>query len=287
MLVGFAITSSAVVADETQSNIALEEGVSITAAIPMPLDGTWITIDEYMNEGDYFTGSWEWDSDFTVKFTITDIWVVTDWFEVYDKGSSVIVTPNMDDWDDLGLPGPKVAPPYTGDPDTALADGRFSCAVIYFDPGSHEITIRDIHIPPMTAGGDPFPDGTVAFKAELYSLEVDIDIKPGSDPNSINRKSKGVIPVAILGSDTFDVTDVDVTTLEFGPDGAEPAHHLTDPDVYADHLQDVNGDGFMDLVCHFKTQEVGLVAGSTDAELVGMNYDGVIIYGTDSVNIVK
>ncbi len=61
-------------------------------------------------------------------------------------------------------------------------------------------------------------------------VAVDIDIKPGSDPNSINLKSKGVIPVAILGSAIFDVTYVDVTTLVFA--GASPAHDLNDPLVY-------------------------------------------------------
>jgi hypothetical protein len=45
--------------------------------------------------------------------------------------------------------------------------------------------------------------------------EVKIDIEPGSDGNPINPKSRGVIPVAILGSDTFEVADVDVTTLAF------------------------------------------------------------------------
>ena len=39
--------------------------------------------------------------------------------------------------------------------------------------------------------------------------KVTIDIKPGSDPNSINLGSAGVIPVAILSSEAFDATTVD------------------------------------------------------------------------------
>lgn len=279
MLVGFAITSSAV---GDQSG-----GMIFPLAAVMLLDGSWVILDQIMTAPDYFNGNapWTWDSDLPVEFTITDLYVVTDWFRVHDWGIPVIDTPNLSDWDVLGLAGPMVSPPWTGDPDVALADGRFSCAVIYFASGSHSIDIEDLHIPP-TAGGPPFSDGTVAFKAERLT-EWPIDIKPGSDPNSINTKSKGVIPVAILGSAIFDVTTVDVTTLEFGPGYATPAHDLTDPVVYADHLQDVNLDGFTDLVCHFKTQEAGLVMGDTDATLTGDTNDGETFTGMDSVNIVK
>jgi hypothetical protein len=117
-------------------------------------------------------------------------------------------------------------------------------------------------------------------------IAIDIDIKPGSDPNSINPNSKGVIPVAILGSNTFDVTTVDVTTLVFGPGGAVPAHDLTDPLVLAEHLQDVNGDGLTDLVCHFWTQDTGIAKGDTLATLTGATLGGTPIEGEDTVRTV-
>jgi len=116
---------------------------------------------------------------------------------------------------------------------------------------------------------------------------LDIDIKPGSWPNSINTKNKGVIPVAILGSDVFDVTTVDVTTLVFGPTGASPAHDLTDPLVYADHLQDVNSDGYMDLVSHYATQEAGFAVGDTEGCIDGSTLSAAPIHGCDAVRIVK
>jgi hypothetical protein len=117
-------------------------------------------------------------------------------------------------------------------------------------------------------------------------VEVDIDIKPGSFPNSINPRSMGVVPVAILGSAEFDVTTVDVTTLAFGPNGAAAAHDLTDPLTYADHLQDVNEDGFTDLVSHYRQKETGLAPGDTEACLTGETFDGVPIEGCDSVNVL-
>jgi len=130
----------------------------------MPLDGTWVILDEYMSEGDSFTGQWDWTSSSAVKFTITDLYVVSDQFEVYDAGSLVLTTSDVPDWSDLGASGPYTAPPFEGDPDAALASGYFSSGVITFAAGSHSITIRDIHIPP-TDSGAAFPDGTVAFKA--------------------------------------------------------------------------------------------------------------------------
>ena len=118
-------------------------------------------------------------------------------------------------------------------------------------------------------------------------IYVDVDIKPGSDPNSINTKSMGVVPIAVLGSDEFDVTDIDVTTLAFGPNGAAPAHDLTDPSTYYDHLQDVNYDGHVDLVSHYRQKETGLQSGDTEACITGATTGGTPIEGCDAVRILK
>jgi len=111
------------------------------------------------------------------------------------------------------------------------------------------------------------------------TTEVEIDIKPGDFPNSINLKSKGVIPVAILTTATFDATTVDPTTVLFGATGTEagPAHSA---------LEDVDGDGDTDLILHFKTQATGLQCGNTSASLTGKTLSGQAIHGSDSVQAV-
>jgi hypothetical protein len=112
------------------------------------------------------------------------------------------------------------------------------------------------------------------------ALAVEVDIKPYSHKNPINPFSKGVIPVAILGSAKFDVADVDPTTLAFGPDAA-PLAHPNGP-----HFWDLNADGFTDLLGHFRTQETGIAAGDDQACLSGETLAGIPIEGCDSIRTV-
>ncbi len=111
--------------------------------------------------------------------------------------------------------------------------------------------------------------------------QVEVDIKPGTDPNSINLKSKGVITVAILTTEDFDATTIDPLSVEFGPDGAEAAHGD------GHNIVDADDDGDLDLVLHFLTQETGIECGDTEAGLTGETFDGQAIEGFDSINIVK
>jgi hypothetical protein len=116
-------------------------------------------------------------------------------------------------------------------------------------------------------------------------VEVTIDIKPGSFPNSINPKSKGKIPVAILSSPDCDApSDVDQASLTFGRTGDEESLAFCSPSP-----KDVNDDGLYDLVCHFYTQHTGFECGDTEGILKGQTGaagSGQPIEGTDSVNIV-
>jgi hypothetical protein len=108
---------------------------------------------------------------------------------------------------------------------------------------------------------------------------VEIDIKPGSDPNSINVKSKGVIPVSVLTTGDFDAATVDADSVRFGPAEAEKRHRRA-------HVEDVDGDGDLDLVLHFRTRETGIAPGDTESCLVGETYDGLPIMGCDSLRTV-
>ncbi len=123
---------------------------------------------------------------------------------------------------------------------------------------------------------------TILCTAEVglaIAVEVEIDIKPGSDENPVNLKSMGVITVAILTTDDFDATTVDPMTVEFGPGGAAECHERG-------HIEDVDEDGDLDMVMHFRTQETGIEWDDTEAYLTGYTMEGMAIEGTDVIMIV-
>ena len=94
---------------------------------------------------------------------------------------------------------------------------------------------------------------------------VTIDIKPGSSSNC-----GGTIPVAILGSDTLDVTQLDPSTFSFeGLDVREKGNGQLSCGI-----KDANYDGYLDFVCQYRN-------GVTEGTLTGELLDGTLIVGTD------
>jgi probable HAF family extracellular repeat protein len=119
-----------------------------------------------------------------------------------------------------------------------------------------------------------------AFLLTPVVINVTIDIKPGSTDNSINPKSQGKIPVAILSTPDFYAPEkVDLNSLTFGRTGTESSLAFCT-------IGDVNGDGVADVVGHFYTQACGFQKGDTKGYLKGKTVDGIPIQGSDSIRIV-
>lgn len=114
------------------------------------------------------------------------------------------------------------------------------------------------------------------------TVPISIDIKPGSDVNPINLRSRGTTPVALLGSEVFNVATVDVTSIRFA--GA-PIRRKPNGTLHYSY-SDVNHDGFLDIMMHFETQELELDRHSTEATLTGIGGQGRCISGTDRIVIV-
>jgi hypothetical protein len=106
-----------------------------------------------------------------------------------------------------------------------------------------------------------------------------VDVKPESCPNPLNMKSKGVLPVAILGTEDFDVSSVDPSAVSLM--GVPPiTWHYEDvstpvgEEAEECECTEAGPDGYFDLVFHFDTQEVVTVLEELAAFYGGTVEDG-------------
>jgi hypothetical protein len=161
---------------------------------------------------------------------------------------------------------------------------------------------------------DPWGGSVLATEWALLTLEkiapppveiqVPVDIKPTSCRNPINTKDKGVLPVAILGTEDFDVMEIDpesVRLMGIAPlrwayeDVATPYEpYIGKEGAFACTTE--GPDGYLDLVFHFKTQEVvAALVDVNDGDVIVIpltgnlseEFGGTPIVGEDVVVILK
>jgi hypothetical protein len=131
-------------------------------------------------------------------------------------------------------------------------------------------------------------DADCAGNPVCMSLQVRIDVKPGSYPNCFNVNGAGVIPVAILGSADFDVSRIDISTLTFAGLNVRVKNN---GDLQCS-VEDVSGnfdqpegmpDGYPDLVCKFVDDPAFWSQADGTATLTGRLIDTSPFEGMDEI----
>jgi hypothetical protein len=225
---------------------------------------------------------------------------------------------------------------YDGDPDVSvnqigddqiifgMTAGEMATVQVIYTVGDTLPRYIYVRVDPQGAIDEYNEENNEAFKEIRAVLPVAFDIKPRSCPNPLNTK-KGdkdagqytaakigdgtsvidftltdlkapVIPVAILGTDDFDVRDIDPTTLTLmGVPALRWAYEdVTEPmpdDAGRCECTTAGADGFVDLTIKFDKNSIVSALGVTfDGQVIpltinGSTYDGVPIEGVDCVVI--
>lgn len=186
--------------------------------------------------------------------------------------------------------------------DTACNDGLFCTGIESCDV---ELGCSD-GSPPCVSGQSCDEDADRCVGEGAVGLEI----RPGSCPNPLNRRSRGVLPVLLVANKGFDVRQIDLSTLTLarsdgvggsvspneGPRGPRSDYgDLATPlvsDPCACH--EMNKDGISDLSMKFMTEaiidalELSDMAGEAIIELTlsGNLVDGTVFSASDCVRLV-
>jgi hypothetical protein len=106
--------------------------------------------------------------------------------------------------------------------------------------------------PPAATVATPVPTaGAAPAPPPLAPTSIQVQIGVGPPPKSVQPHSSATISITIFGSDSFAVADVNTALLQAS--GAPVEHSKT---------RDVNSDGNLDIVVHFKVAQMVTPANS-------------------------
>jgi hypothetical protein len=168
-------------------------------------------------------------------------------------------------------------------------------ATVTVDPGVNHIKLA------IADAGDRVLDSNVIIRGNSFLCtppppDAFLDIHPTSCPNPLNVRGRGALPAAILGFESFDVTEVDPSTLLLNgvaplrwayEDVATPLWEGEECDCTT-----MGPDGFMDLTLKFNMQEVAYTLGEVyfgdvlPVTISGVLLDGTAFEASDCVTIV-
>jgi len=141
------------------------------------------------------------------------------------------------------------------------------------------------------AGGDVYyasfarqGDYTLVISGVTSRIKhIAILIKPGNTAIAapINPRSHGKIPVAILGGPEFNTGSIVVSTLTFGSTGKEDSLSKCNPERV-----DLNGDGLLDLLCHFNNQDAHFKLTDAEGTVRGEMEDGTQFEGSGYLKVI-
>lgn len=158
-------------------------------------------------------------------------------------------------------------------------------------------------LPYCQQGGDRPCGAWTLSHSGLNIVRVPVDIKPGSCPNPVNGGAKGVLPVAIVATEDFDVTPVDpasilldgISPLRWSYEDVTLPHEPSELDAY--DCTEAGPDGYLDLTLTFDVLEVAdLVLDIDDMEdgaVVKLGLTGSLqdveqyFFGKDAVVMLK
>jgi hypothetical protein len=131
-----------------------------------------------------------------------------------------------------------------------------------------------------------FDSGTGSWVSwRIPVVEVGAAVGLGSASTNVNLRGNGVVQFAILGSATFDVSTVDLSTVALA--GA-PVRRNGNGTIVS-QSRDVNGDGYTDVVLGVNSRQMQLTSESTSAEITGnltSAAGGTPIHGSGPVTVV-
>jgi len=161
--------------------------------------------------------------------------------------------------------------------------GNSNYAAVTLDPGAvlvgsdnSDVPLLGISASSRVAGVNVFP-GNVFSKstgvwrtlanacAAVSTIQVSVDIRPGSCPNPLNCKAQGVLPVAIAGTAELDAATIDPLTVRLAgvaplrsdiEDVTMPVEPFTGKQDCDTDCALTTPDGFDDLTLKFDLQEV-------------------------------